>query len=238
FFFSYRTIMPRMRVWLREEQDYSTFLKKSSRQSPVNIVPGHVKTDENLGNFTFVNFSTREVFHNIVNTGHTVQINLKESMVEIHGGGLNGVYVMHVVALKKGLTTEDAMVDPEGIAVLGFLIEVRQCVHTPYKKGPWSNLTSHLMNSTEPVNLTDAISMTDLIGDVDLTKFYRYKGSLTTPMCNEVVIWTVFVEPIHVHADLLQLFPTKTHLTNRYQPTKALSGRQIYASPAVELPAG
>uniref|UniRef100_A0A8C6WW57 Alpha-carbonic anhydrase domain-containing protein n=1 Tax=Neogobius melanostomus TaxID=47308 RepID=A0A8C6WW57_9GOBI len=184
-----------------------------SRQSPVNIVPGHVKTDENLGNFTFVNFSTREVFHNIVNTGHTGD-------TEFHPGS------EHLVNGKKSRMEVGQKAMCNSIVASSATIK------------PWSNLTSHLMNSTEPVNLTDAISMTDLIGDVDLTKFYRYKGSLTTPMCNEVVIWTVFVEPIHVHADLLQLFPTKTHLTNRYQPTKALSGRQIYASPAVELPAG
>lgn len=233
------------------------------RQSPVDIVLSHVKTDEHMGNFTFVNFSSREVFHNILNTGHTAKVNLKENVVEIHGGGLSGVYVaiqfhfhwgdtefhpgsehlvdgkrsrmeMHVVSLKKGLTTEQAKADPEGIAVLGFLIESNKNIT---KSEPWTNLTSHLAKSTEPVNLTDAISISDLIGNVDLTKFYRYNGSLTTPLCNEAVVWTVFAEPIHVHADLLQLFPTKTHLTNVYRPKQELNGRQVYASPAVQLPA-
>lgn len=34
---------------------------------------------------------------------------------------------MHIVNLKKGLTMEQAMADPQGIAVLGFFINV--CVH-------------------------------------------------------------------------------------------------------------
>lgn len=31
---------------------------------------------------------------------------------------------MHIVSLKKGLTVEEAKADPEGIAVLGFFINV------------------------------------------------------------------------------------------------------------------
>lgn len=46
-------------------------------------------------------------------------------------------------------------------------------------------------------------SILELIGNVDLTKFYRYKGSLTTPTCNEAVVWTVFHEPIKVKKSLV-----------------------------------
>lgn len=49
----------------------------------------------------------------------------------------------------------------------------------------------------------DNITIDDLIGNVDLTKFYRYIGSLTTPYCHEAVVWTLFHEPIKVHKDLV-----------------------------------
>lgn len=32
---------------------------------------------------------------------------------------------MHIVSLKKGLSVEQAKADPEGIAVLGFFLNVR-----------------------------------------------------------------------------------------------------------------
>lgn len=51
------------------------------------------------------------------------------------------------------------------------------------------------------------ISINDLIKDVDLSKYYRYMGSLTTPKCNEAVVWTLFHEPIQVHKDLVSPIP-------------------------------
>lgn len=39
---------------------------------------------------------------------------------------------MHIVSLKKGLTVDQATADSEGIAVLGFFINV--CVHNYYPK--------------------------------------------------------------------------------------------------------
>ncbi|XP_072311923.1 carbonic anhydrase 4-like [Eucyclogobius newberryi] len=215
--------------------------------------------DEGLGNFTFVNFSSRGVFENMMFTEYTVKLNLKENMVEFHGGGLNGTYApihflfhwgdtehhpgsehlldnkrfrmeMQLVSLKKGYTM--ALAKPEGIAVLAFFIQEMENMNN---SEAWTNLTSHIGPSGK-VNLTDAISIHDLIGHVDLTKYYRYNGSLTSPLCNEKVLWTVFEEPLYVNADLLQLFPLKTQKTNVFRPMQELKGRQVYASPAVHLP--
>lgn len=53
------------------------------------------------------------------------------------------------------------------------------------------------------VNVTEQISIDDLLGNVDRTAYYRYNGSLTTPLCHEAVVWTVFKESIKLDKELV-----------------------------------
>ena len=65
-------------------------------------------------------------------------------------------------------------------------------------------------------------------------RFYRYNGSLTTPDCNEVVIWTVFKDREYISEDQLQklrdtmtnIDPTKRDPTNT-RPVQPLHGRTV-----------
>lgn len=59
------------------------------------------------------------------------------------------------------------------------------------------------LTELKEVNITNRFSINELIEGVNLTKFYRYNGSFTTPDCNEAVVWTVFEEPINVTAELV-----------------------------------
>jgi carbonic anhydrase len=41
------------------------------------------------------------------------------------------------------------------------------------------------------------VSLKDLL-PAETKSFYRYSGSLTTPKCNQIVIWTVFDNPVAI----------------------------------------
>lgn len=54
------------------------------------------------------------------------------------------------------------------------------------------------MNTT----MNDSISLFDLLPEKEtLRHYFRYLGSLTTPGCDEKVVWTVFQEHIKLHKE-------------------------------------
>ncbi|KAJ3607386.1 hypothetical protein NHX12_024437 [Muraenolepis orangiensis] len=231
------------------------------RQSPVDIDSSSAVTEPKLHNFIFTNFTARHALTTLENNGHTVKGKVVDSQVEVSGGGLSGSYSvlqfhlhwgdtvehpgsehtldgqrypmeMHIVCAKKGLMKSEAVMDPEGLTVLAFLIVATD----EGVQKPWQDLTSYLDDLTAPaskVNVSHNLSIEDLLGDVDRTKFYRYMGSLTTPPCNETVVWTVFQQPIQI-----KLFPAKTSISNVYRPTQGLVGRHVYASPSATAGGG
>ncbi|XP_062382480.1 carbonic anhydrase 6-like [Sardina pilchardus] len=144
---------------------------------------------------------------------------------------------LHIVNAKTSLNGNltEILADSEGLAALGFFIEVES--GTTDQPASWKSLADHLRNITESgesVSITD-ISMNDLISGVDTTSYYRYLGSLTTPNCNEAVVWTVFKDTVKVSQNVIDLFSntvrigdsTSELVTNVFRNVQPLNGRQV-----------
>ncbi|KAM4698715.1 carbonic anhydrase 4-like [Rhinophrynus dorsalis] len=237
------------------------------RQSPIDIPVNDVQINSSLGALNFTGYSNKNLLLSLANPGHTVEVALDNGML-LSGGGLPSLYSaiafhfhwgngsspgsehrisgkqypmeMHIVHTKAGMNLSQAKKDPSGIAVLAFFIDVG----IPDNSSQLSNLSALLGQVSWPgtkLNLNSSFSVDSLLGGVDRTMFYRYFGSLTTPTCDEAVVWTVFRNPILVPAQVINAFSSSLHQNisgdiepyiNNFRPPQSLNARQVQASAA------
>ncbi|NXS51735.1 CAH15 anhydrase, partial [Brachypteracias leptosomus] len=164
----------------------------------------------------------------LTNDGHTGDLVSESSseQITISGGGLPGRYralqlhfhwgsptrngsehtldghqlpmELHIVHMNvKYQTLAEAKGHPNGLAVLSFFFQVSETPNTNY-----NTIVAGLRNVShagESVDLASTFRLGTLLPRPgQLSRYYRYQGSLTTPDCSEVVVWTVFEEPVGI----------------------------------------
>ncbi|KAH9524203.1 Carbonic anhydrase 14 [Bulinus truncatus] len=204
----------------------------SDSQSPINIVTGLTNPEENLLQFTFINYDgSSPVGLNLKNTGHAAQIDFSGSEVAVSEGGLPETYVasqmhfhwgsvdrigsehliddvsypmeLHIVHYRKSLgSVSAAAVEFQGLAVLGFFFEI-----SSNDNPALNSIIQNLPNIQSPDSSVTipTFSLNDILPTNKLD-FYRYDGSLTTPRCLQSVIWTVFKDTIKISSAQMAVF--------------------------------
>uniref|UniRef100_A0A3Q4HP43 Carbonic anhydrase 4 n=1 Tax=Neolamprologus brichardi TaxID=32507 RepID=A0A3Q4HP43_NEOBR len=212
-------------------------------QSPVNIVTSKVLPDERLTPFHFTGY--KETFYeSLINTGHSVQLNLPSS-IQIKEGNLVDEYKhtidgetfpmeMHIVHIKEEYDLlAEASKDSTSVAVLGFFFQESESANEKY-----DHLISALKYISQPkTNVTLVGVSLDMFipSEIDRTKYFHYKGSLTEPDCAEAVVWTLFESTIPLSRNQLAtfnqlLFYDGQKMVNNYRPVQPLNGREVYYS--------
>ncbi|KAL3109171.1 hypothetical protein niasHT_013951 [Heterodera trifolii] len=202
------------------------------RQSPIDIRKEWFAEDKTPP-IQFVNYEKQHIVK-MHNNGHTVFVNGFNTWPErpfITDGGLGSIrYLLdqfhfhwsqngdgsehtvdgqhfdaelHLVHIKEGLTLEEALRTPDGLAVVGIF----------YKTASTGLPLVALQNALTQVTKTDASIQIDncvlsVLLPTVLNSFFRYNGSLTTPGCNEAVVWSVYEVPRFNNAELIQLLRT------------------------------
>ncbi|KAJ8412391.1 hypothetical protein AAFF_G00127270 [Aldrovandia affinis] len=228
-------------------------------QSPINIVTKKTKLDERLTPFKFTGYNT--VFtSDIVNNGHSVKVGVASSAT-ISGGQLETTYKavqfhlhwgseggpgsehtvdgeqypmeLHIVHMKQSHSSlHEALGDKTGVAVLGFFYEESSSDNRKYE--PIINSLKEITQTS--TNTTISLSLNFLIPPVkNMTNYYRYNGSLTTPGCAESVVWTVFEHPIPLSRAQLKAFSKLKFsdgkpMVRTFRPVQPLNKRIVYYS--------
>ncbi|XP_036045737.1 carbonic anhydrase 14 isoform X2 [Onychomys torridus] len=158
--------------------------------------------------------------------GSEHQINSEATAAELH--------VIHYDSESYGSLSEAAQ-KPQGLAVLGILIEVGETENPAYE-----HILSHLheIRHKDEITSVPPFSVRELFPQ-QLEQFFRYNGSLTTPPCYQSVLWTVFNRRAQISVGQLEklqetLFSTKEEppepLIQNYRVPQPLNQRTIFAS--------
>lgn len=143
---------------------------------------------------------------------------------------------VHLVHFKSEYETIGNSVDKsDGLAVLGFFIEEDASVES----GPLDDFFQNLVGDAVKQPKSDSnpevevkFSMSDIL-PATLDNYYRYLGSLTTPTCNEAVVWTNFKEPLKISSktkEFMTQFAKDDHgadLVKNFRNVQALNGRDV-----------
>ncbi|KAI1231543.1 hypothetical protein IHE44_0007997 [Lamprotornis superbus] len=186
---------------------------------------------------------------------HWGGLDLESSGSEHTIDGMRYFAELHIVHYNSAnySSFEEAKDKPQGLAVLAFLYTDGHFENTYYSEFI-SKLArirfAALFSPSLPSPLTSDIISASFGGqsttlrslDVqamlpeNLSHFYRYQGSLTTPPCSESVIWTIFHSPVvlsHTQIQLLENTLLDWHnrtLRNDYRHVQPLQGRLVEAS--------
>ncbi|XP_009076814.1 PREDICTED: carbonic anhydrase 9-like, partial [Acanthisitta chloris] len=229
-------------------------------QSPINIDMGRTIFSPDLRPIQLSGYSlpAKEKLR-LKNNGHTVQLELPESLaitggyaqqyravqLHLHWGSLSGpgsehtvngrrfaaeIHVVHYNTKYDGV--EEAMIYPDGLAVLGAFLEVG-----PRENPYYREILDHLykiQGKGEEV-FVPGFDIAGLL-PANLKLYFHYNGSLTTPPCYQTVKWTVFNQTVLLSRDQMSMLVTHLRnddnnlLQNNYRPVQNLHGRWVLAS--------
>jgi len=127
----------------------------------------------------------------------------------------------------------------DSLAVLGIFFEIQKDDNKALE--PMMNALDEI--ATKDLNTKvkmQSASLATLLPS-DTKNFYRYMGSLTTPGCNQIVVWTVFKEPIGISASQMAKFRQNVKidesgkkLVDNYRKVQPLNGRVVKSVSTVE----
>lgn len=207
--------------WAKLSPEYAA-CDAGRNQSPVDIeeaIHAVLKPIRNIQKFPA---------KDIVNNGHTVQINFKEGnmlvldnaafqmkQVNFHAPSENKVH-----GKSYPLEAHFVHVDSKGnMTVIGVMFKEGK------ENAGLAKLWPQMPNEEgAPIPLKARVIPTELMPEN--RSYYRFSGSLTTPPCTEGVRWIILKTPVTASKEQIELFERATHHHNN-RPVQALNGRVI-----------
>ncbi|XP_076251449.1 putative carbonic anhydrase 3 isoform X1 [Rhynchophorus ferrugineus] len=235
------------------EESWAALCLTGKKQSPIALNE-FIATKKDYHPFNLVGYGQINTAL-LKNNGHSAEVRLHSSaeVPTVTGGGLIGTYKLdhlhfhwqsehtmsnyrfplelHLVHYnEKYSNLTEAAQHTHGIAVLGVLFDLSPDDDEDFK--PLLEIIASLKETTNEHKVLTDFSVKNFVPR-DKAGFYRYEGSLTTPGCNEGVIWTLFTSTLPISKKQVKIFEAiqteeKTTLTKNYRSLQPLNGREVY----------
>lgn len=196
--------------------------KTGKNQSPVN-----------LDNFIEADLTPLAINYDasgteILNNGHTIQVNFQPGSTLSLNGHIYGLKQFHFHAPSENQVRGESFpleahlvhADKEGtLAVVGIMF--KEGAENKTLAQVWKQMPEQ-KNASEA--LGQAINAEDMLPASKA--YYRFNGSLTTPPCSEGVTWLVMKDPVTVSREQVEQF-TRVMGTHTNRPVQPLNARPV-----------
>ncbi|CAF3737038.1 unnamed protein product [Rotaria sp. Silwood1] len=223
---------------------------RGTSQLPIDIKYHHT-IPRQYPPFTFSRDSMNQTMLVLRNTGHQIAATLPQQSesenqtdLSVTGGGLTGKFDFIKFQLHWGRSDRHGSeheidghtfpaeahvfyknLETQQTAIFGFFFHVVHSLHDEnheWKK--YAHIASLLTKIDDKMNCTFNLSH---LMQVENRRFFRYIGSLTTPPCTEGIIWTIFVDPIPIAEESLNLLRHNV-MRKAYRPLQPINRRIIH----------
>lgn len=208
--------------WGRLSAAYST-CASGKNQSPINL------TKFIEGDLKPIEFSYQAAGNEILNNGHTVQINyapgstisldgheFELQQIHFHEPGENQIDG-ETFPMEAHLVHEDEEGHLAVVAVMLSEGEANELLETAWQEIP--------MQAGQKYELASVVSADDILPED--RDYYQFNGSLTTPPCTEGVQWLVMKTPISVSQEQLQAFDDAMQHHPNNRPIQPVNSRAV-----------
>lgn len=192
------------------------------KQAPINIVTAQVKKAALPAIETHYQSSAAEVVHN----GHTVQVNLVDAGFAKMKQGDYQLLQFHFH------TPSEEAIDGKHYPMVAHLVHqnadgqlavIALLIKAGKASAALQPVFANLPAASGKRHLIPAINVSDMLPD--LSKYYAFNGSLTTPPCSEGVSWYVVQQALTLSAAQIQAF--KKIIKHNARPIQPLNGRVV-----------
>lgn len=208
--------------WGHISKEYKA-CSEGKNQSPIDIKGAK---EEDLSDIS-VNYKPSKL--DIINNGHTVQVNYDKGSVATIDGVEYDLVQFHFHAPSehtvdgKPFPIENHLVHKNAkgeLAVIGVLIE--EGAENP----AYSDVMKNLPAKADSKKTVDVEVDAGALLPKDMT-FFRYSGSLTTPPCSEGVKWSVLKTPVQLSKAQIDAFKSIFKMNAR--PIQPVNEREVKA---------